>query len=146
MKFCTQITLVAIAITIGVVYLKYDSISSPLPAPKFDVNAYWGPGKKEAHKEDKSIKPFKINYSDKVIHELSERINNSVLPKPLEEVGFDYGVNSKRFSEFLNFWQNDYLPRWKSEREPFLNSLPQYTTQIQGYVFLGYTSKIIELK
>lgn len=146
MKLSTQITLVAIAIAIGVVYLKYDSISSPLPVPKFDANAYWGPGKKEAYKEDKSIKSFKINYSDKVISELTERINNSVLPKPLEEVGFDYGVNSKRFSEFLNYWQNDYLPRWKSEREPFLNSLPQFTTQIQGYVhwMLTIISKIID--
>lgn len=132
MKLCTQIALVVFAVSIGVIYMKYKNLSSPLPPPTFDVNAYWGPGKKEAHKEDKSVKPFKINYSDKIISDLSERIKNSILPPPLEDVGFDYGVNSKRFSEFLNYWQNDYLPRWKSEREPFLNSLPQYTTQIQG--------------
>lgn len=132
MKLCTQIALVVFAVTVGIAYMKFNSISSPLPAPKFDADAYWGPGKKTAYKEDKAVKPFKINYSDRVINELSERINSSVLPSPLEEVGFDYGVNSKRFSEFLNYWQNDYLPRWKSEREPFLNSFPQYTTQIQG--------------
>lgn len=132
MKLCTQIALVVFAVSIGFIYMKYKNLSSPLPPPKFDVNAYWGPGKKEAYKEDKAVKPFKINYSDKIISDLSERIKTSVLPPPLEDVGFDYGVNSKRFSEFLNFWQNDYLPRWKSEREPFLNSLPQYTTQIQG--------------
>lgn len=112
--------------------MKYKELSTPAPPPKFDVNAYWGPGKKESYKEDKSIKTYKINYPDNVINELTERIGSSVLPTPLEDVGFDYGVNSKRFSEFLNFWKNDYLPRWKSERQPFLNSLPQYTTQIQG--------------
>lgn len=132
MKLCTQIILALFAIVAGLVYLKYKNISSPLPPPKFDVNAYWGPGKKESYKEDKSVKPFKISYPEETINELSQRIKAAVLPSPLEDVGFDYGVNSKRFSEFLNYWQNDYLPRWKSEREPFLNSLPQYTTQIQG--------------
>lgn len=132
MKLCTQITLVVFAIAIGVGYMKYKSVTSPLPIPKFDANAYWGPGKKESYKEDKSIKPFKIDYPEKVINEISERIKNAVLPSPLEGVGFDYGVNSKRFSEFLNYWESNYLPRWKSEREPFLNSFEQYTTQIQG--------------
>lgn len=112
--------------------MKYKNLSTPLPPPKFDVNNYWGPGKKESYKEDKTIKSFKIDFSDKVINELSERIGKSVLPTPLEDVGFDYGVNANRFTEFLNFWKNDYLLRWKSEREPFLNSFPQYTTQIQG--------------
>lgn len=132
MKFFTQIGLVIFAVIVGTIYVQYKSLSTPLPPPKFDVNAYWGPGKKEAYKEDKSVKTFSINYPDKIINELSERIKKSVLPTPLEGVGFDYGVNSKRFSEFLNYWQNDYLPRWKSEREPYLNSLPQFTTQIQG--------------
>ncbi len=132
MKLSTQIVLVVVAVTIGIAYMKYQSISTPLPPPKFDVNAYWGVGKKESYKEDKAIKPFKIEYSEKVISEIGERIKTAVLPTALEGVGFDYGVNSKRFSEFLNYWQNDYLPRWKSEREPFLNSFPQYTTQIQG--------------
>lgn len=129
---CTQITLVVFAVIIGLIYVKYNNLSSPLPPPKFNENEYWGPGKKESYREDKTVKAFKINYSDKVINELSELIGKSVLPSPLEGVGFDYGVNSNRLTEFLNFWQNDYLPRWKSEREPFLNSFPQFTTQIQG--------------
>jgi len=133
---CTQITLVIFAVIVGLIYFKYKNLSTPLPPPKFDVNAYWGAGRKDSYKEDKTIKTYKIDYTAKDINDLIERIDQSVLPTPLEDVGFDYGVNSKRFTEFLNFWKNDYLPRWKSEREPFLNSFPQYTTQIQGYVEL----------
>ncbi|KAJ6643510.1 Juvenile hormone epoxide hydrolase 2 [Pseudolycoriella hygida] len=132
MGLCTQITLLAVAVAAGLIYMKFQSISSPLPPPKFDDNAYWGPGKEAEYKEDKSVQPFKIDYPADQINELSELIKKAVLPSPLEDVGFDYGINSKRFSKFLNYWRDDYLPRWKSEREPFLNSLPQYTTQIQG--------------
>lgn len=48
---------------------------------------------------------------------------------PLEGVGFQYGFNTKFLETVLEFWKTKYS--WK-EREVYLNSLAQFTTEVQG--------------
>lgn len=113
-------------------YQVYRDFTKPLPRPELDLNEYWGRGDRKSYKEDKTIKPFKISYSAEVIKRLADKLDDAApLTKSLEGTAFEYGFNSKRLKEILNYWKGQYLPKW-SEREAFLNQYPQFTTQIQG--------------
>ena len=71
-------------------------------------------------------------FPGKVIKRLTDRINNAQpFTPPLEDTAFEYGFNSNRLQEILNYWKGQYLPKW-SERETFLNQFPQFKTQVQG--------------
>lgn len=47
-------------------YQAYQNLSKNLPKPTFNSKEYWGKGKADGNKEDTSIKPFKVDYSEKV--------------------------------------------------------------------------------
>lgn len=47
-------------------YQLYTKISKNLPAPDFDIAEYWGKGQVANHKDDESIKPFKVSFGDGV--------------------------------------------------------------------------------
>lgn len=47
-------------------YQKYQSLSRNLPKPDFDLQEFWGKGDFKDYKEDISIKPFKVAYSNEV--------------------------------------------------------------------------------
>jgi juvenile hormone epoxide hydrolase len=51
--------------------------------------------------------------------------------EPLEDTAFEYGFNSNRLKEVIDYWKNVYLPKWE-ERQEYLNKFDQYDTQIQG--------------
>ena len=55
-------------ITIGIAFSfqYYRDLTKPLKRSDIDDKFYWGPGDQKLYKEDKSIKPFKIDYSDEV--------------------------------------------------------------------------------
>lgn len=137
MKLCTHIFLIILALGIGLLYSQYRSMSAPLPMPDLDFDAYWGPGLRADHKATKDIRSVEIRYltdAGKPIEKLQRKLNQSlVLHPPLEGVGFEYGVNTASFLDFVKYWRDDYLPRWE-EREKFLNQFPHFTTEIQGYV------------
>lgn len=65
-----------------------------------------------------------------VIADLQQRLN-MVRPfnPPLEGVAFQYGVNTNYLKTVLEFWKNKYS--WK-DRQVYLNSFPQFTTEIAG--------------
>lgn len=84
-----------------------------------------------SNKEDISIKPFTIKYTE-AVNDLKQKLARPLkLHAPLEDVNFEYGFNSKALTNVITYWRDNYLPRW-SEREKFLNQFPQFTTQIQG--------------
>lgn len=67
-----------------------------------------------------------------MIKKLKTRLDDAgPFTEPLEDVAFEYGFNSKRLQEVLDYWKNSYLPKW-TERQEFLNQFPQFKTQIQG--------------
>lgn len=96
---------------------------------------YWGPKERENQKEDKTIRPFKINVEEKVLADLKTRLSLEVskegnrLVPPLEGIGFQYGFNSKFLPTITNYWLNKY--DWKA-REKALNKYPQFKTTISG--------------
>lgn len=64
-----------LSILIGFGYHKFDELTRPLPLPTFDTNKYWGPGDVSNYKEDKTIKPFKIDVDTEVSNKI---LNNNV--------------------------------------------------------------------
>jgi len=67
-----------------------------------------------------------------VIKKLKSRLDDAgPFTDPLEDSAFNYGFNSKRLQEVLNYWKGSYLPKW-SDRQQFLNQFEQFKTQIQG--------------
>nr|UOF73988.1 juvenile hormone epoxide hydrolase [Prodiamesa olivacea] len=121
-----------ITIAIAFSYQAYRDITKPVPKPELDLNEYWGKGDGKNYKADKTIKPFKISYSDEAIKRLTDKLNDAqAFTDPLEDTTFEYGFNTKHLQKILNYWKLEYLQKW-NEREQFLNQFPQFTTQIQG--------------
>ncbi|XP_067009252.2 juvenile hormone epoxide hydrolase 1 isoform X2 [Anabrus simplex] len=89
---------------------------------------WWGPG--DAEQIDPSIRPFKIPFSEQVSADLDHRLKHlpSITPA-LEGSNFRYGFNAEYLRKVIDFWLFQY--KWQ-ERVNFLNSLPQFTTQISG--------------
>lgn len=132
MGFKSVIFMVLLVIVSSFVYKTYNDLTTPKPIPAIDVNEYWGPGLAKDYKENKELVLQEIRYAKEPIDNLRQQLNQTLhLQAPLEGVGYEYGVNSDTFKEFIKFWRDDYLPRWLS-REVFFNSLPHYSTQIQG--------------
>ena len=121
-----------VAIIVAFGYKKYRSWTKSLPRPDIDEQFFWGRGDGKDHKEDTSIKPFKVEITQKVIDRLKGKLDDA--PKaeePLEGVGFQYGFNGHKLDQIVEYWSNTYLKKW-NERQEFLNQYPQFKTQIQG--------------
>lgn len=67
-----------------------------------------------------------------IIIDLQKQLNRTLkLTEPLEGVKFEYGYNTEAMTQVVKYWRDTYLAKWP-EREALLNSLPQFTTEIQG--------------
>lgn len=108
----------------------------PQPLPVVDVNTNWGSDASEGRVDSELIEVFEVDFDQKeseLIEALRISLKNGSIrsAKPLDGIGFEYGVNSVGLNDFLDYWTNNYLLRW-NERQTFLNTLPQFTTEIQG--------------
>uniref|UniRef100_A0A0R3RIX1 Epoxide hydrolase n=1 Tax=Elaeophora elaphi TaxID=1147741 RepID=A0A0R3RIX1_9BILA len=92
-------------------------------------DGWFGRGEKCA--DDERIIPFKVNVSEQAIEDLKFRLKNARISyEPLEDSNdFSYGFNSKYLKHLANYWLNEY--NWKYY-EDIINSLPQFTTEIEG--------------
>ncbi|XP_072946427.1 juvenile hormone epoxide hydrolase-like [Epargyreus clarus] len=101
----------------------------PGPPPQLDPNEWWGPNETRG-RQDTSIRPFQVKFSDEMIKDLRARLKNyRSAPPPLEGVAFEYGFNTKQLESWVQYWAEEYP---FSEREKYLNQFPQYKTNIQG--------------
>lgn len=132
MATCKRITLFVVTVLIAIGYYKFHELTKPLPKPKINIHEYWGPGIEDKSSGDEKPVQQKILYSEQTIADLRRKLNETLnLHPPLEDVAFNYGMDSKKLTEIVNYWRDDYLPRWK-EREAYLNTLPHYLVKIQG--------------
>ncbi|XP_011315348.1 juvenile hormone epoxide hydrolase 1 [Fopius arisanus] len=109
----------------GIIYLQSRTVQIPVYE-----NTWWGPGI-ENHNVDKSIKPFKIDWNDKDIEDLKNRLNRTRdLVPHLEGAGWTYGMSGNFLKEtILPYWMNKY--DFKS-RLTHINKFPLFSTNIQG--------------
>lgn len=126
---CVGVVVVLVGITI---FYIYNTLFATVDAPQLDVNQYWGPSSRQNKQDSHQIAPFKIKYSADVIDNLRRRLSEPLtLQEPLEGANFRYGFHKNKLEQIVKFWRDDYLPRWE-DRQKFLNSFPQYETQVQG--------------
>ncbi|XP_046417481.1 juvenile hormone epoxide hydrolase 2-like [Neodiprion fabricii] len=107
---------------------RYWSNSENPKAPAVPDDQYWGT--RESHSEDKTIRPFKIDVKQEVIDDLKMRLSRTQsLRKPLEDIGWIYGVDSEHLQTVLEYWRTKY--DW-TKRQSLLNNYSQFETSIQG--------------
>ncbi|XP_026756628.2 juvenile hormone epoxide hydrolase-like [Galleria mellonella] len=124
LKALLLILLVIIAFPVYIFF-----IESPSPLPDLDYNAWWGP-EHLRQKQDTSVRPFRINFTEPMINDLRSRLrNHRAFTPPLEGIGFQYGFNSKALDPWIRYWAEEYPFR---EREKYINKFPQFKTNIQG--------------
>ncbi|XP_059061283.1 juvenile hormone epoxide hydrolase-like [Achroia grisella] len=124
LKVLLIILLIVIAYPI---YLLF--IESPPPLPKLDYNAWWGP-EKLRQRQDTSIRPFAINFTETMINDLRGRLrNHRDFTPPLEGIAFEYGFNTKALDSWIQYWAEEYP---FEDREKHINQFPQFKTNIQG--------------
>lgn len=126
--------LVIIFMLLAFGYQQFINLTRPLPAPELDVSKYWGRGDQNNYIEDDSIEAQQIHYDVRIIEDLRSKLNDTAslqFHAPLESVNHEYGINSNTLVSFIEYWQNEYMPKWL-QRQLLLNSYPHFRTQIQG--------------
>jgi epoxide hydrolase len=78
---------------------------------------------------DAGISPFRIDIPQASLDDLKDRLRRTRWPDELPGVGWDYGVPVGYLKELAAYWRDRY--DWRRE-EAKLNSLPQFTTTIDG--------------
>jgi len=124
-----RLIILLVAMLVGLLIKNYRLYLGPLPAPKIDVNRYWGPG--NSKQDDIRIQSFKVDFSNEALLKLKNHLDASYLPLPLENSAFEYGFNSNRLKSIVQYWRDSYLNKF-DERLAYMNQFPQFTTQIQG--------------
>lgn len=134
MSYCLQLFALNLFIVGAFLFHQYDKFCSPIAPPQFSLTAYWGRGDAKDYNETDDIQLQKVVYFEEPLKALKKRLAKvGNFTESLEGVGFEYGVNSNKLKSFVEYWRDDYLPRWKWQREHKLNLLPHYLTKIQGY-------------
>lgn len=133
MNICLPIFVLSIATIAAILFHQYSNLCTPVAPPNISLTTYWGPGSGEEYEEKDLIELQKIIYFEEPIKRLKKSLKNlDLIAESLEGVGFEYGVNSKKLKSFIEYWRDDYLPRWTWNREHTLNLMPHYLTVIQG--------------
>ncbi|NXA87495.1 HYEP hydrolase, partial [Melanocharis versteri] len=93
-------------------------------------NGWWGSCERpEEWKEDDSIRPFKIETSDKEIEDLHQRLDRFRFTPHVEGAAFHYGFNSSYLKKVVSYWRNQF--DWRKQVEE-LNKYPHFHTTIEG--------------
>ncbi|XP_037927171.1 juvenile hormone epoxide hydrolase 1-like [Hermetia illucens] len=132
MEFLCLVTLAIFVVFTSFLISKIRKLLKPIKAPTLDLDEYWGPGKKSDYKENTEVVKYEISFPDETIETLKNDLKKTIkLQTPLEGIGFEYGFNTVYLQKVINYWRDEYLPKWK-EREAFLRKWPHFTTNIQG--------------
>ncbi|XP_047989421.1 juvenile hormone epoxide hydrolase-like [Leguminivora glycinivorella] len=100
----------------------------PSQPPKDVPERWWGENDPKC--EDTCIRPFTVQFSDEMISDLRARIHGRrKLKRTLHGAANSFGTNSEYLGQFLEQWADQYDFR---ARERWLNSFPQFITNIQG--------------
>lgn len=138
-RYLLFISVVAIALTVNKLY---DAAKS-LPVPEFDTNRYWGRGSGNDYQPTDEIRAQEVFYTDEQIQRIRSKLGEKInFLRPLEDLDHEYGMNTYQLHSILEYWRDDYLPRF-NETQTFLNSVPHFLTHLHGSVTI-YTYQIID--
>lgn len=133
MGIVARIGLVLLGIFIALGYRAYEQLSvTPRLPNNIEFFEYWGPEGGDPYGGSLEIVPFNVSYPPEVIERLRKQLHDAPsLTAPLEDTAFQYGFNSERLKEIVQYWRTDYLDRW-DERQAYLNRFTHFKTKIQG--------------
>lgn len=127
---CLQLILFAIPVYLG--YRIYKFLYKKHKLPNLNYDEYWGEGLQDSVPDD-TVYPYKIVFAPQKIDELKRKLSDDYEFTPTLEGAppLEYGINVDYLKKTIQYWRDDYLPRWQ-EREKFFNQLPHFQTRIQG--------------
>uniref|UniRef100_A0A1B0AAR2 Epoxide hydrolase n=1 Tax=Glossina pallidipes TaxID=7398 RepID=A0A1B0AAR2_GLOPL len=118
MGFAGSVIIVIISLGAAVIIKNYFFVPKHLPAPKLDLNTYWGPGSNALYKENAMVKSYDITVKSEVIEDLKAQLQRPLqLHEPLEYVGFEYGFNSYYLENVVKYWRDEYLVNWPKPQQ-----------------------------
>ena len=132
---CIILIVLLVLLIVGfiVILWKLRQITKPLHAPEINDNEYWGTQGIPSKNDNKSIKPAQIEYNENEINALTLKLSESIPFHPaLIGIEEEYGINTNTLTDFIKYWRDNYLPKWHTVHQPFLNSVPHFETEIQG--------------
>lgn len=78
---------------------------------------------------DSTVRPFSINIAEDELDDLGRRLAATRWPEAETTDGWNQGLPLDYARELCAYWQLEY--RWR-DREHYLNTFPQFQTQLQG--------------
>ena len=78
---------------------------------------------------DSTVRPFSINIAEDELDDLGRRLAATRWPEAETADGWNQGLPLDYARELCAYWQLEY--RWR-DREHYLNTFPQFQTQLQG--------------
>ncbi|OQV25654.1 Juvenile hormone epoxide hydrolase 2 [Hypsibius exemplaris] len=119
---------------IGLLITQPDAVFNfliPLP-PKADVFPYndrtWR-ATNEIPAKNSEIRPFRVDWPEKDLLDLKQRLENTRYGSPISDVKFTYGFPTGQVKKVVDYWLHKY--DWRAQ-EAVLNQYPQYLTAIEG--------------
>ncbi len=73
--------------------------------------------------------PFKIDVAEDMLIDLRQRLARTRWPDELPDAGWTYGTHLSYLQQLVRYWHDSY--DWRAQ-ERFLNTFPQFTTEIDG--------------
>lgn len=130
MNWCLAVVSTIVAGALAIIHKLWTKTYS---RPRLDLNTYWGPCKKEDAVKDESIRHFQIEYPTEQIDEIKRKLAEKyVFTAPMEDArDHEYGLDSNRLQEYIQYWRDEYMPKW-DERLKMFNAFPHFKTNIQG--------------
>lgn len=135
MSSICRILLIISAVAIALIVRKFMEMTNSLPVPEFETDRYWGRGNASDYQATDEIRAQEVFYTDEQIARVRSKLNETInFLRPLEDVDSEYGMNTYQLHGLLEYWRDDYLPRF-NERQLFINSLPHFLTHLNGLVW-----------
>ncbi|XP_053672900.1 juvenile hormone epoxide hydrolase 1-like [Anopheles nili] len=133
MGFVARFGLIALGILIAFGNKLYEELTvTPRVPNNIEFYENWGPEGSDPYGDSLDLVPFNISISQDVIERLREQLyEGSSSAEGLEQTALQYGFDSKRLQEIVQYWRSDYLDHW-DEREAYLNKFEHFKTKIQG--------------
>lgn len=134
MSSICRILLIISAVAIALIINKLYDATKSSPMPEFELDKYWGRGNASDYQKTDEIRAQEVFYTDEQIEHVRSKLNGTInFLRPLEDVDNEYGINTYELHSILEYWRDDYLPRF-NKRQQLINSIPHFLTHLHGLV------------
>jgi pimeloyl-ACP methyl ester carboxylesterase len=87
------------------------------------------PGHQTQAAQQTSVRPFRVDVTEEVLHDLNARLDRTRWPDEIEGAGWDYGTNLAYLRELVTHWRTQF--NWRAQ-ERGINQFAHYTANVDG--------------